>query len=197
MTERIASQHIGACMAKAVHTMTQYFAPLVVAVAALLSAGAVGAAEPSQDIGAMLGKLRGQVVKAEVLAGAVKWSFPRRMSEADLPRIGCLYHFDDPAAIASLMDTLAGAPIDYQGTAGAPLNVRLGVYLHAGDGTTTKLLFERTYQNGDARGNLNDSIPFVAKAPFDRHLRTLLAHLQPATVHYQCDRDDIPLVPTP
>jgi hypothetical protein len=177
--------------------MKPYFFPLLVAAALLSAGGQPVAAQPPQDVGAMLGKLRGQVVNAEVYAVAARWVFRRKMSETDLPAIGCLYRFGEPAAVAALMDTLAAAPIVGAATPGAPLDARVGVYLHARDGTTTRLVFERTYREGDARGLYDGTVPFVAKAPFDRQLRALLAPMQPATIHYQCDRDDIPIAPRP
>lgn len=143
------------------------------------------------DVRAVVAGAQGQVIKAVVIAGPVKFSFRRLMHEKDLPSIGCEYRFDDPAAIFSLMAILSRTQFTEDMDADRPVSVGLGIYLDTRDGASTKMIFGRTFADGHARGVLNGAGKFVAKAPFDKDIRALLATMPPSTVHYQCDRDDI------
>ncbi|GAB3439974.1 hypothetical protein NX773_08830 [Massilia solisilvae] len=156
------------------------------------AAGQPAPATNQAEIGRAFAELRHQVREAAVVVRAEGWSFPRRMTEADLSNHGCTYDLEDDTLTDSLLDTLAAAQFQVDPTPQRPFSAGMAVYLKA-EGKHVKLILEQPFvyesgaplSTGDARGTL-DGAAVVAKAPLYAQIRDLVQPLKPTRVTYGC-----------
>ena len=148
----------------------------------------LNAGEEQKSVEIQIGEMRGQVDRAVLIIVSPDWSFRRRGREEDLPNRGCRYELNDSASISPLMDILSRSqfPNDEEKYGGSLL---MGIYLYAHDGSKTSFLFGYSSKSGDVAGTYNGQA-IVAKAPFEKDIRALVAKTEPKEAHYTCEGDE-------
>lgn len=112
--------------------------------------------------------------------------FNRRMSEADLPTIGCTYLLEG-ATIQELVRAISRNEITEAAPVSKPINARIGITFYGPSGKNTKFVFEEPFIGAGTRGVL-DEIPIIAKKNLGTDLRALVLPLTPKSSNFALER---------
>jgi hypothetical protein len=153
---------------------------------ACLTSPAVAAGE-LKDVSKQISDARGSVLSAEVMLVPRGVSFRTRLGENDLSRNSCTYEVSEKQDLDSLLDTLAHAAIVEVAEPKARLDARIGVFLHASDGSVVRLVTGPDYDNAPSSGIFDRTTPVVAQKGFESDMRIWAAQRKPSRRSYFCE----------
>lgn len=118
------------------------------------------------------------------------FSFNRRQTESDLPKIGCVFKVADRDDMDALVTALAEGEIVEMPREKHDPDARIGIWLRSLDGSETKLIFGRLLRNGPPNGLYNGTTSVITNEGFEESIRIWALHLKISSATPPCDPNE-------